>query len=264
MKNMEGVREVANVVRTADGNQFRFPVSDYLTEAGEQISENPSSDTAELNPSFTEKQVEAFTFSSKEIRMSRQVLTDTPFDILSYIENVIAMRMFNVLNPLFTNGSGSTEPEGITTGASLNVTATNTSSLTRKDLINTVHKVARPYRTNGAWNVSDNFVSEVRKLDVGSSDARPLYQASPRDGEPDRIEGYPITINNDLAAIAAGNIVATFGDHTQYMVRDVEGAEIQRLQEIHARKFQDSFVYFERHDGKLLDTNAITTLTMKS
>lgn len=264
MKFMGGVRPVADVTRTRDGRTFSFPFSDNTADAGEQISENPASDTATLNPSFSEKKIESFLYSSKEFLVSRQLLQDSQFDLVSKFEEFAARRIFNVLNPLLTTGTGTNEPEGIVTGAGVNQRAAATDSLARTDFINLIHSVDRAYRNNGAFMLSDSIISSVRKLEVGSSDSRPLYQPSANSGEPDRIEGYPFAVNNDLPSIAADNKVMTFGDHQKYFLRDVAGAEMMRLEEIHAKRYQVGFVLFERHDGKLLDPNAIATLQMAS
>jgi HK97 family phage major capsid protein len=69
-------------------------------------------------------------------------------------------------------------------------------------------------------------------------------------------------VNNDLAALSTGNKVATFGDHSQYRIRDVQDAEMMRLDELHALRNQVGFVMFSRHDGKLLDPNAVAVLQM--
>jgi len=76
------------------------------------------------------------------------------------------------------------------------------------------------------------------------------------------VEGYPFFVNNDLASLATTNKVATFGDHSQYRIRDVQDAEMMRLDELHALRNQVGFVMFSRHDGKLLDPNAVAVLQM--
>jgi len=71
---MGGVRPTASVMETQDGRKMSFPFTDNTSDSGEQISENPAADTAQLNPSFSEKELDSFTFSSKEfVLMSRIV-----------------------------------------------------------------------------------------------------------------------------------------------------------------------------------------------
>ncbi|AFH22605.1 hypothetical protein OSG_eHP30_00250 [environmental Halophage eHP-30] len=259
---MGGVRPTASVMETQDGRKMSFPFTDNTSDSGEQISENPAADTAQLNPSFSEKELDSFTFSSKEFVVSRELLQDNVFDLVAEFQRFAARRFFNVLNPLFTTGTGSSEPEGIVTGSGVTATAQNTASLVREDFINLIHKLDRAYRNNGAFQFTDEIVSSIRKLEVGSSDSRPLYQPSANANEPDRVEGYPFFVNNDLASLATTNKVATFGDHSQYRIRDVQDAEMMRLDELHALRNQVGFVMFSRHDGKLLDPNAVAVLQM--
>lgn len=261
MQNMSGARDAARVIETANGRTFDYPFVDETGTSGEIVSENPSSKTSEDSPTYTEKSIGSFLASSKEMVISRQTLQDSPIDLVPELERVAAMRLFNVLNPLFTTGSGSGEPEGIVTGSNINATTSSAGTLDRVDLIETIYKVARPYRTNGAFMISDSILSEIRKLELGSADSRPLYQPSANAGEPDQLEGFPIVVNNDLDnALTAGNKILTFGDHERFIVRDVAGAEMLEFNEVRGRSYQKSYVMFERHDSKLLDQFAIATL----
>jgi HK97 family phage major capsid protein len=259
---MGGVRPVADVMETEDGRELSFPFNDATGETAEQIDENPSADTSLLNTSFSEKKLNSFTYSSKEMRVSRQLLQDNVFDLVAEFRRIASRRFFNRLNPLFTTGSGSGEPEGLVTASAVTANAQGSNSLVREDLINFIHKVDRAYRNNGAFQFTDEVVSSIRKLEFGSSDSRPLYQPSARSGEPDRIEGYPFFVNNDLDSLGSGNKVATFGDHSQFRIRDVQDAEMMRLDELRALRNQVSFVMFMRHDSKLLDPNAVGVLQM--
>jgi len=261
MQVMEGARAVARVINTDNGRNFDYPFMDETGAAGEQISENPSSKTAEDTPSLTEKTIRSFLYSSREMVLSRQVLQDSPIDLVSLLEEAAAIRLFNVLNPKFTTGSGSGEPEGFTTAANSTVTTNAAGTLDRVDILDLVYSVARPYRTNGAFQISDAILSEVRKLELGSGDSRPLYLPSAREGEPDRLEGYPVTVNPNLdGALTAGNTIMSFGDFSRFLIRDVAGAEMLEFQEVRGRQYQTSYVMFSRHDSKALDVYAIGNL----
>ena len=63
--------------------------------------------------------------------------------------------------------------------------------------------------------------------------------------------GYPVIINNDMAAMAAGAKSVLFGDLSKYIIRDVLGVTLLRLEERYADFHQVAFLAFARMDGDL-------------
>ena len=67
------------------------------------------------------------------------------------------------------------------------------------------------------------------------------------------ILGHNYVIDQDMQSIAAGNRSVLFGDFSKYVIRDVMGFDLLRLDERFADAFQVAFVAFLRTDGKLID-----------
>ena len=98
----------------------------------------------------------------------------------------------------------------------------------------------------------DSTLKALKKLVDG--DSRPLWTSGVAVREPDTILGHPYTINQDVATMAASAKSILFGDFSKYIIRDVMGITMMRLNDRYADYFQVGFVAFSRHDGDLLDS----------
>lgn len=254
-----GAREFGRIITTSGGEDMTWPFTDNTSKKASIVSENPGSDVAVDNPTFTAKTLSSFNYTSKEIKVSRQLLQDVQqgIDLVEFITSEIAKRFGRGLNTHFTTGDGSSKPEGVVTASTLGKTTANTDSVTRDEIVDFIHSVDRDHRLNAMLMLSDNTLAEIKKLSIGSSDARPLWQPSMREAEPDRLEGYPYIINNDMADIGSGNKFMIFGDGDSFIIRDIGRMSIQRLEELHALRYQTGWVAFSRHDCKLVDTGAV-------
>ena len=111
--------------------------------------------------------------------------------------------------------------------------------------------------------LNDTILAAVKKLSIGSSDASPLWQASMRDGAPETIEGYPYWINQDMSsALTTGQKIMLFGDFSKYIVRQVLGMSLRRLEERFIDNGQIGFIAFARYDGELINTAAVKHLKL--
>jgi HK97 family phage major capsid protein len=85
-----------------------------------------------------------------------------------------------------------------------------------------------------------------------------------REGTPDLLEGKPYTVNNDMAALGAGNIPVLFGDFSKYRTRIVRDVTMAEMNELYVANLQKGFTAFTRADGVLLDVKAVKKLTNAS
>ena len=78
-------------------------------------------------------------------------------------------------------------------------------------------------------------------------------------GAPDTILRKPYVVNNHMPEMAASAKSVLFGDFSKYLIRNVAGFTLVRLNEIYALRAQVGFVGFARYEGNLLDagTNPI-------
>ena len=254
LKFLGGVRSGANVITTDNGNVINYPTMDDTNNIGELIGENPAGDTKNQDITFGNKVIGAFTYSSKAIVVSNELLADSGFDLEGYIAKVAAQRIFKITNLHFTIGDGTDKPKGLVLDAAQGLVAAAAAAITGDELIKLLHKVDVNYRTNGKWMFNDQTLLAIRLLK--DSDGNTIWQKGLSDGEPDKILGKPFIINNDMPNIGASAKSIMFGDIEKYLIRDVSNATLKRLDQVAGLQNQTVFVLFSRHDGKLIDAGS--------
>jgi HK97 family phage major capsid protein len=128
LKAFGGMREVANVIQTAQGNPINFPTSDGTSEVGEILAENASA--TDLDPTFGVRTLSAFKYSSKVVTVPYELLQDTSVDVEAMVRARLATRIGRITNAHFTTGTGSGQPNGVVTATSVGKTGTTGQTLT--------------------------------------------------------------------------------------------------------------------------------------
>lgn len=266
MKQYSGMLEAGNIIRTATGGTLNFP---YVNEAGTPvtgalITEGTADTVSDIT--FANIQLDAYTYTSRVVKVSYELLNDSAYNLDAYIQTLLADRIGRAVNTALTTGDGSSKPNGIATAAGAGKTAASTSAVTRSEIVDLIHSVDRAYRggPNVAHMMHDSTLAAIKKLTVGSSDDRPLWQPSIESGTPGSLEGYPIVVNNDVAELSDGasSEVIFFGDWSKYYIRLVQDFELVRLVERYADERCVGFFGYLRVDGDLIDTTAIKSLTL--
>lgn len=106
--------------------------------------------------------------------------------------------------------------------------------------------------------MNDSSLRGLRKLK--DSQGRPIFLPG-YDGlagaMPDSLLGYQITINQDMAAMAANAKSILFGDFQRYTIRDVMGLTLFRFEDsAYAKLGQVGFLAWMRSGGTLTDGGA--------
>ncbi len=251
-----GMFEAARIFQTESGNDLPWPTEDNTSQKGEILSENTQVNEQDLT--FGSTTLEAYMYSSKLIRVSLQLLQDTAFNMEEFVGGKLSERLGRILNEHFTTGTGNSQPNGVVTASSEGKETTSPTAFTFEDVIDLKHSVDPAYRgPNARFMFSDSTLATIKKLSVGSSDARPLWQPSFVVGEPDRIDGSLYTINQDVAdSGTASNKFMLYGDFSKYIIRDVLGTQIMVLRERYADYHQIGILGFSRYDGDLIDAGA--------
>ena len=261
LKAYGGMRAAANVIRTSMGNDLSFPTSDGTAEVGELIAQNTTATAAD--PTFGTAAVVAYKFSSKIAAVPFELLQDSQVDIAAFIEGRLVTRIGRITNQYFTTGTGSSQPFGVVTRASSGKVGTSGQTLTVifDDLVDLVHSVDPAYRAAPGvrFMMADSSLKVVRKLKDSSN--RPVFLPG-YDGlggaMADSLLGYPITINQDVAVMAANAKSILFGDFGQYVLRDVMAPTLFRFEDsAYAKLGQVGFLMWHRAGGNLLDTGAV-------
>ena len=258
-----GIRQVAQVIRTTTGGEMTWPASNDTSNTGARIEEN-TTDT-EQDIAFTGKKWFAYKYTSKIIKVPSELLTDSAINIPSLIGSMLGERLGRIMNTEDTTGTGNSQPYGITVAATTGKTTAAADAITFQEIIDHIHSVDPAYRIGAGFMTHDNIIQYLRKLTDGIG--QPLWQNGMREGVPDALYGYPITVNQDMASsLTTTYITALFGQLSAYKVRDVGTINLKRLDERYADTDQVAFVALMRHDGNLLDagTHPVKSLVQYS
>ena len=122
LKSFSGIRQVANIIYTTNGDPLKNPFSDDTANTGERLNENDPVSLA--NPTFSNTVFGAFRYASKGLQYSAQLQQDSGIDVSSYLSKIFARRVGRITNTEFTNGAA-----GGPTGVIPSITQIQTSAL---------------------------------------------------------------------------------------------------------------------------------------
>jgi len=245
-----GVRNVAEIIRTDNGNPMTWPTANDTGNEGTILGE--SATVSEQDVSTGGRTWHAYKYTSKLVKVPIELLEDSAFDLASNLGGMLGERIARAENRYCTTGTGAAQPVGIVVASTLGVTAASATAITADEIYGLVHSVDPSYRTGAGFMFHDNVLLAIRKLKDGNGQY--LWQAALTNSEPDRLLGYAYTINQHMASsIAASAKSMLFGDLKKYKVREVRGLRLRRLVERYADADQEGFVAFMRGDGGLLE-----------
>jgi len=262
-----GVRLAAYIFQTDSGAVMPVPQDNDTTNVGELLAENTVATIQDTT--LGSKNLSAYMYSSKIVKVGLALIQDSAFDIDAWLAKKLGIRLARIQNQHFTTGTGTGQPQGVVTGATLGKTGLvgQTLSLIYDDIVDLEHSVDPAYRSGGPlktdfaddagqtpntlWMFNDSTLKALKK--IKDSQNRPLWQPGFAMREPDTIFGYGYVINQDMATMAANAKSVLFGDFSNYFIREVTGVTILRLTERYADFLQVGFLAFQRADGALID-----------
>ncbi len=248
----------AEVIETDTGANLPWPTNDDTGNMGAILAENAQ--VTEQDVTFGTASLDAYMYTSKLVRASLQFLQDSPNGD-TWLARKLGERVGRILNNNFTVGTGTAQPDGIVTSATVGVTGTGsfatTGGVTGDQLIDLTESLDPAYASGDLKFMMHQTVRKAaRKLK--DSQGQYLWQPALQQGVPSLIAGYPFAINNDMPTLAQGSKSVLFGDiRSAYVIRIVKGLTVLRLVERYADYLQVGFLGFERADGTLQDANAV-------
>lgn len=261
LKDFGAMRRLAERLVTTNGADLSFPSTDGTSEEGEIIAQNTTATDADVG--FGTVPLNTFKFSSKVVTIPIELLQDSNIDVVALVNNRLRERVGRIQNRVFTVGTGTGQPFGITTAASAGkVGATGqTLTVTYEDLVDLVDSIDPAYQIAG---LKFQFAQAVRRAvrKIKDTAGRPIWTPSYDEGmsakTPDLLMGYPVEINNHMPVPAANAKSISFGDHSKYMVRDAMELTMFRFEDsAYLKKGQVGFLAWARAGGNLTDTNAV-------
>lgn len=261
LKAYGGMRGVATVITTDNGQPLSFPTSDGTSETGEIVGQNTVATTGEIT--FGTVGLNVFTYGSKQIALPYELVQDSAVDIVQFVIDRLATRIARKQNSDFTVGGGTTLPDGIIPRATTGVTgATGTTlTVTYDSLVDLTLSVNRAYRSGAKFMMNDLTIGVISKLK--DTTGRPIWNygdnESISEGRAGTLLGYEVVTNDDMAVMAANAKSIAFGDFSKYYIRDVANTtSIKRFEDsAFALKNQVGFAGWQRSGGNLIDTAAV-------
>jgi HK97 family phage major capsid protein len=253
--------QVATVIRTETGANLPFPTFNGTATVGRILNINTQATLTD--PVFGQMVLGAFKYSSDGVLVPEELLQDSGVPMSDFLGRALGERIGRILNTHFTTGAGTTLPFGVVVQATAVNLGTGTSAgfgsttdgTAYRNLLKILHGVDIAYRSGGekvGWMMNDVILQNLAGF--VDSTGRPLWQPSLVAGEPDRLLGYRIFINNDMASTFANlsrNVL--FGDFSKYYIREVRSVEILATRERYIDFHQTGFFAFGRYDGNLLN-----------
>jgi len=254
------VERLAKKLNTAGGALLDYPtINDTATDA------NLTSEAAAVtvqDMTFANAQLSAYNYAS-QVKVSMQLLQDNAFDLNGFLAEAMGERIARATNAAFTTGTGSSQPQGIVTGSTLGNTAASATAIAADDILDLIHSIDPSYRNKATFGLMahDNVIAAIRALGIGSSNDFPIFIPSMEAGQPDKLFGYNVYYNNDMAsAITTGEKTLVAADFSKYVVRSAGGVQMVRLNERYMDELEVGFVAYARKDAKVLDTRAVKHL----
>lgn len=250
---------VTRQIATSMGNALPWPTMDDTSNKGAILAENTAD--SEQDVALGQKELNAYKYTSKIIRVSEELLQDDAVGVEAIIRDAMAERLGRIVNEHLTVGTGTGQPNGIVTASAAGHTASAAAAISFDDLIELQHSVDPAYRRDPStgFMFNDTTLKLLRK--IKDSDGNYIWQpANAQTGEPGRLFEESYSVNQDMPDVGASAKSIVYGAMNRYIVRRVREFALKRLVERYAEFYQIGFLGFGRFDGELLDTGAVKHL----
>ncbi len=272
-------------LNTAGGNPMPFPtIDDTFTPliTGTLPDKQPvkkaenavvPADTANHSPTFGEKTLNAYLYSTDWVQISQELMQDSAFAMETLVGELLGERLGREANLQLTLGDGTGDPQGIVTGstAATTVALSSSAAFTADHLIDFYHALDPAYvgSPSQSFMMNNATLAAVRKLKTSSGD----YIFTPSVGGPagqlapdmaGTIFGVPVMINQAMVSMpsstqATGQRAILFGDFSKYYVRKVRDITLGAQQDT-TNWPNVSVAGYLRLDGVVADARGILHL----
>lgn len=198
-------------------------------------------------------EIKAYDYRLPVIPVSITLMEGSDADIEGAIVALLTEHIARGLTNLATTGGAATDGvQAIVPKVSV-ATAASATAITYADLVDLLAKVKSPHNGKGVASFMMNSTTRAALMKVLDEQGRPIFIESPREGEPDRIFGRAVVINDEMPDIAAGKVPIIFGDLKKYVLRIVQGVRVRVYQE--EKFYKDNCIgvqAFVSADGQLI------------
>ena len=244
------------IVRSNSGEPLHLPETDDTGNSGALIGENQPN--SEQDVTFADMILSSYEITSRIVRVSNKLLRDGAMDVGQVIGELLGERIGRKANELLTTGTGAgNQPWGLVTASTLGKTTASSTAIVFDEMIDLLYSVDSGYRVKGrtGWMMHSDILGVLRGLKDGNGSY--LVQPSLIAGDPERLLGWPIYINDSMSSqLATGNKVVLFGDLSRFYVREVGAIRLMTLKERYADYDQSAFIAHQGWDSGLRNADA--------
>jgi|SRR5688500_2492546 len=241
----------ATILNTNSGEAIQIPKTTSHSTAG-IVTEGGT--IAASDPAFGQLTLGAYKYGTL-IQVSRELLDDSGVDLEGYLSMQAGRALGNAFGAHAMTGTGTSQPRGIVTDATLGVTgATGVTGAPNADnLIDLFYSVIAPYRSSPStkWIMRDSSVATIRKLKYTTGEY--VWQPALTAGAPDTIMGKQVLTDPNIAASALSAKSVLFGDMSQFFVRFAGGVRFERSDDYAFNTDLVTFRALLRADSALVD-----------
>lgn len=202
---------------------------------------------------FEGVEIKAYDYRLPVIPISITLLEGSDADIQAAVVALLTEHIARGLSNLATVGGTVSDGVQALVPKVITTTAASATAITYDDLIDLVAKVKSPHNAKGVASFMMNSATRAALMKVLDGDGRHIFAEAVREGEPDRLFGRPVHIDDNMPDIAAGGVPIIFGDLKKYVLRIVQGVRIRIYQE--EKFYKDNCIgvqAFVSADGELI------------
>ena len=247
-------RSIGTVIK-AYGFGYRIFAKDS-SDLAQWVAENDSIPIYDGINDFTINAVDSWKLASL-VKMDEAFIHDASFDIENYLIKRFAKNFGRAEDNAFINGTGNQMPTGILNATSGAEVAATIDEISYDDVIGLYFSVKPEYRKNAVWLMNDKTALALRTLkdSVGNY----LW----RDSD-DTILGKKVIISEYMPDAETDSKPIAFGDFSYYWVIGRRPIGVRTLSEKFAVLDQLGYLAYEFLDGKLVRTEAVKVIQMKT
>ena len=261
------MRQICNV-QTIGTNEIEGIVDNNEADAGWVSELGTRSDT-------TTPQVGKWEIYAHEMyampKISQKLIDDASMDVEGWLAGKVADKFARVEGAAFWTGNGVGKPRGLAsydTATTADDTrawgtfqhiitgASGAFHTTKMDVLHDIQGAFKDqYLTNAQWVMRREARTALRKMKEATSD-RYLWEPSNIVGQPEKLNGYGVRIDQYMPAIAANSLSVAFGDFREaYTIVDRIG--IRTLRDPYTAKPYIVFYSTKRTGGGACNTEAV-------
>jgi HK97 family phage major capsid protein len=146
---------------------------------------------------------------------SYELITDTSFDIVPYFAENLSNAISTSVGSKLISGSGTAEPQGILTGATVGVTGTATAP-SIANILSLWASLPVGYRPGASWVM--NPATYATLVGLNDTTGRSLVLSDLSSSQPTTLMGQPVYLDTNMPTAGTANASVFVGDLSRYMI----------------------------------------------